>query len=613
MKEKIWQIVIGFSCFIIAFLIDKMTDIAVVYKFIIYLVPYGILAYDSIMEAFEGIKEKEYFNEQLLMVIASFGAMIIGFLPNTDPEFIEGVFVMLFFQVGELFELIADSKSSKSIEKLMEIHSDSANLVVNDEIKVVNPKKVKVGNILLVKVGEKVPLDSVIVEGESYFNTSMITGEAKKRFYQVGDMVYEGFINTQSVIKVKVLKLSTESSANRIINLVKNAMETKTPNEKFITKFAKIYTPIVLSLAFLMVIISLIFSLDTIVWVKRALTFLVISCPCALVISVPLAYFCGIGGASRYGILFKGSNCLEQITKIDTLVFDKTGTVTEGIFDVSAIHEEKLSKEELLHLVYHAEEHSNHPIAESLRNAYLKNKNKCKCQIRDITEIAGMGVKAVVNGKNVYVGNDKLMQKEHIEYKNCHINGTIIHVATKDEYLGHIVISDTIKKDSYELMNYLRNKHIKTIMLTGDKEKEAADVSKKLGISTYYANLMPEEKLRKIDELSSNVAFIGDGINDVPALAKSMVGITFGGLGSDASIEVSDVILINDDLKGLSKAFDIARKTLKIVGENIWFSIVVKIFVLILSFLGITNMWMAVFADVGVTIIVILNSFRTLK
>ena len=616
-KEKIIKITTGTIFLIIAIIIDEITNLNIYLNFIIYMIPYLIVSYESIIESIEGFRKKEIFNESFLMIIASLGAMIIGLLPNTDNMFLEGIFVMLFFQVGELFEIIAEGESEKQINALMDIRPDYANLYHNNKPIVVNPKEVKINDLIIVKPGEKVPLDGIIVEGKTSVNTVAITGESMPKDLIENDEIYSGYININGLIKVKVTKSFKESTASKIIELVKKATDKKSKSEKFITKFSRIYTPLVIIISLLFAIIpSLLFG-NTITWLTRALTFLVVSCPCALVISVPLAYFGGIGGASKKGILIKGSNYLENLSKIDTLVFDKTGTLTEGVFEVVAVHPKTISAEELLHIAAHAEENSNHPIAFSIIEHYKKTSTlEDDCILKNVKELPGLGIEATFNGKKIYVGNYKLMEKNNIKIEECDKEGTIIHVSSNKEYYGHIVISDKIKNNTKDVINYLKNNKINIVMLTGDNNKTAKYIAKKLDINEYYDSLMPEDKVNIVESLIKNnkiISFVGDGINDAPVIARSDIGISVGSIGSDAAIEASDVVLLKDDLTCLIDAFKISKKTNIIAKENIIVSIAIKILTLILASFGIANMWMAIFADVGVTILAVLNSIRTLK
>lgn len=621
-KSKIKQIVLSSVLLIVAVILCKKIEIKVWQQFLIYVVPFLCAGFDVLKEAGEGIKEKEIFNEDFLMAIATIGAMCIGFLPNSEPEFNEAVFVMLFYQVGELFEMIAEGNSKKSIEALVKIRPDYANLVQNGKTKKVSPEEVKVGDIISVEPGERVPLDGVIIEGKTNLNTVALTGESVPRSAKTGDEIYSGFVNINGSVKVKVTKDFSESTATKIIEMVQSANEKKSKTDKFITKFSKIYTPIVVISALVLAIIPSIITKDFVTWLNRALTFLVVSCPCALVISVPLTYFGGIGGAAKQGILIKGAKYLELLSKINTTVFDKTGTLTEGVFEVVAVHPKQYSEEMLLHLAAHTEAHSSHPIAVSLKKAYEKLKDLDDgCEISEVEEIAGLGAKAKVNGNTIYVGSAKLMEKINVEYEMCEKVGTTIHIASDDKYLGHVVISDKIKEDSKEGVGRLKKMGIKTVMLTGDTEKMAKNVAEELALDEYYASLMPEDKVKIVEQIidknnkikKGRVAFIGDGINDAPVIARCDIGIAMGGIGSDAAIEASDIVLMEDKVSKICDAISISRRTQRIAMENIIFSIAVKLIVLALALFGKTTMYWAVFADVGVTIIAVLNAMRTLK
>lgn len=619
-KSKKTQILLSAITLIIAVIIEKTAKLPIWINLIIYIVPYSIAGFDVIKEAIEGIKEKEFFSEDLLMTIATIGAMLIGFLPNSNPEFTEAVFVMLFFQVGELFEMIAEGKSKKSINSLMEIRPDYANLVIENKIKKVDPKTIKVGDIIQINPGEKVPMDGIIIEGKTNVNTVAITGESLPREVKENDRIISGCVNLTGSVKVKVEKIFEESTASKIINLVQNATENKSTSDKFITKFAKIYTPIVVILAIFIAIVPSIITKNFATWISRALTFLVVSCPCALVISVPLTYFGGIGGAAKNGILIKGANYLEALSKMKTIVFDKTGTLTKGVFEVVAIHPNMYDEQQLLHLATHVENYSTHPIAVSLKKEYEKYDNLDDgCVIKDIEEIAGIGVKAKVNDDEIYVGSKKLMDKMGITIEECDKVGTIVHIASKENYLGHIVISDKIKEDSRNAINEFKKQNIKTVMLTGDSDKMAKNVAKELKIDKYYAELMPDEKVSKLEEImknkthNENIAFVGDGINDAPVIARSDIGIAMGSFGSDAAIEASDIVLMEDKISKINTAIQISKRTQKIATQNIYFALTIKLLVLILATLGLAPMYMAVFADVGVTIIAVLNAMRTLR
>lgn len=572
-------------------------------------------------EATESIIHGEFFDEDFLMCIATLGALAIGFLPDAKPEFAEAVFVMLFFQVGELFEEIAEGNSKKSISSLMDIRPDYAYIEQNGKVKKVNPETVNIGDIIVISPGQKVPMDGVIIEGKTSLNTVAITGESVPRDVNVGDNIISGCVNGSGTVRAKVTKTFSESTVSKIIDLVKNAADHKSKSENFITKFSKIYTPIVVLLAVVLAIVPPVFSGDFVnnfsIWLARALTFLVVSCPCALVISVPLSFFGGIGGASKNGILIKGSNYIEALSKIKTIVFDKTGTLTEGVFEVVAIHPELFDEDKLLHLAAHVERYSTHPIAISLKNAYGNEDDECK--ITDVEEIAGNGIKAKVNDDIVCVGNHKLMESLGIKWKACEHVGTIVHVAINGEYFGHIVISDKIKSDSENAVRKIKECGIKTVMLTGDHKDVAKDVAKKLNLDDFYAELLPQDKVSELEsiiskkEKGSNVAFVGDGINDAPVIARADIGIAMGAMGSDAAIEAADVVLMEDKTSKIAEAIKIAKRTLRIAKENIIFAIMVKVIVLILAALGLAPMWLAVFADVGVTVIAVLNAMRTLK
>lgn len=572
-SKKIKQIIFATIFLIIAALVDKYTDFSIWINFIFYLVPYLIAGFDVFEEAIEGIKEKEVFNEDFLMTIATVGAMLIGFLPNSNPEFLEAVFVMLFYQVGELFEIIAEGNSKKSINSLLEIRPDYANVIRDGKTEKVEPNDVKVGEIITINPGEKIPMDGIIIEGNTSLNTVAITGESVPRSVKVNDEVISGCININGKINVKVTKTFGESTASKIIELVENAQENKSTSDKFITKFAKVYTPIVVFAAILLAIIPSIITGNYVEWIRRALTFLVVSCPCALVISVPLSYFGGIGGTAKKGVLIKGANYLEALSKLDTIVFDKTGTLTEGVFDVVAIHPSIYDENKLLHLAAHVEENSSHPIAQSLKRAFEKIKDKNDdCKISNVEELAGLGVKAQVNDDIIYVGNKKLMDQINATIKECEKEqaGTIIHIGMKDSYLGHIIISDKIKEDTPKAIKEFKKQNIKTVMLTGDVENIAKDVANSLNIDKYYSELMPQDKVSKVEELIKNkqnekqkIAFVGDGINDAPVIARADIGISMGNVGSDAAIEASDVVLMNDKLSNLSTAIKISKKTRK--------------------------------------------------
>ncbi|MDD4591103.1 MAG: heavy metal translocating P-type ATPase [Parabacteroides sp.] len=622
MNKKLVKIIVSAILLIGAVIVEEMANLAVWKLLIVYLVPYLLVGYDVIKEALKGLTKGNVFNENFLMVIATFGALCIGFLPGSATEFPEAVFVMLFFQVGELFEDIAEGHSRKSISDLMNIRPDSANVLRGNAISVVSPETVAVGEIIVIKPGEKVPLDGIVMEGTSNLDTVALTGESLPREINVDDTVISGCVNISGLLKVKVTKDFGQSTVSKIINLVENSSVNKSKSETFIAKFARVYTPIVVFVALALAILPPLFSYDFMVtfpiWLNRALTFLVVSCPCALVISVPLTFFGGIGGASKNGILIKGGNYMETLAKIGTIVFDKTGTLTKGKFEVNAIHPNIINENQLLHLAAHVERFSTHPIAISLRNAYPNENDDCK--IEDIEEISGHGIRAKVNGEIVCVGNTKMMDSIGAKWEPCETSGTIIHVAVKGLYVGHIVISDKIKEDSKDAIAALKAEGIeKTIMLTGDRKEVGEVVAKELCLDEYHTELLPADKVKYLERIikeknrKTYLAFVGDGINDAPVLARADVGIAMGGLGSDAAIEAADVVLMDDKPFKIAVAINIARRTINIARQNVIFAIFVKVLVLVLAGFGIATMWMAVFADVGVTILVILNAVRTLK
>jgi Cd2+/Zn2+-exporting ATPase len=549
------------------------------------------------------------FNEHFLMSIATIGALCIGFLPGAETEFPEAVFVMLFFQIGELFEGYAEGKSRDSIAHLMDIRPDVAHL---EDGKDVSPESVEVESIIVIRPGEKVPLDGVIVEGTSALNTVALTGESLPRDVNAGDEVISGCVNLSGVLRVRTTKAFGESTVSKIISLVENAGERKSQSETFITRFARIYTPIVVFAALALAILPTLFGGNFATWLYRALMFLVVSCPCALVISVPLTFFGGIGGASRKGILIKGANYMDVLAKVDTVVFDKTGTLTHGQFAVEAVHPDTCDEHQLLHLAAHVEHFSTHPIGAALRDAFPDEATD-GCQVSDVEEIAGHGIRARVGDKIVCVGNTKMMDAVGAKWHDCHHVGTIIHVAIDGQYAGHIVINDQIKSDSAEAISQLQAFGInKTIMLTGDRKEVADHVAQTLHLSEYHAELLPADKVAQVEKLK-NFAFVGDGINDAPVLARADVGIAMGGLGSDAAIEAADVVLMDDKPSKIALAIRIARRTLSIARQNVWFAIGVKVAVLILATFGLATMWLAVFADVGVTVLAVLNAMRALK
>ena len=610
MKKRARKIVIALVLFVIALLIPFPYEWI---NNVVFIASYLIVGLEIVLKAIRNITRGKVFDENFLMAIATIGAFGIG-------EFPEAVAVMLFYQVGELFQSYAVDKSRKSISSLMDIRPDYANVKRNDEVSKVSPEEVKIGELIVVKPGEKVPLDGVVEEGKSMLDTSSLTGESMPQDVSVGDSVLSGCINKSGLLTIKVTKEFGESTVSKILDLVENASSKKSKSENFITKFAKYYTPAVVIIAVLLTIVPPIIIKDAVFtdWLYRALTFLVVSCPCALVISIPLGFFGGIGGASKKGILVKGSNYLEALAQTEIVVFDKTGTLTEGIFEVQKIETVDIKKEELLELAAYAENHSNHPISLSVKNAY-KNKIDMK-KITETEEIAGLGVKAIIDGKQVLVGNDKLMEQAKINYEKSTDIGTILYVAIDNKFAGYIVIADKIKDDSKKTIEILKEKGIKkTVMLTGDKKQVGENVADILGVDEVYTELLPDGKVKKVEELlkqkseKGKLVFVGDGINDAPVLALADIGIAMGGLGSDAAIEAADVVIMTDEPSKIGNAIQISKKTMRIVRENIIFSLVVKIAVLILTACGLSTMWEAVFADVGVSIIAILNSLRALR
>ena len=618
-RNKLIRIISASVLLVGSVLVERTMNLLIWQLLLVYLVPYLVVGYDVLTEAAEDIAHGEGMDVDFLMAIATLGALCIGFMPGAEPQFTEAVFVMLFFQVGELFESFAEGRSRKSISQLMDIRPDIAHVKRGEELVDVNPEEVKVGDIVVIRPGEKVPMDGIVIDGTSSLNTVALTGESVPRTIRPADDIMSGCINLNGVVTAKVTKAFGESTAAKVLNLVENATKNKSKNEKFITKFAKIYTPIVVVLALLVAVIPPLLVNGQLwsVWIYRALTFLVVSCPCALVISVPLTFFGGIGGASRKGVLIKGSNYMETLAKVRTIAFDKTGTMTHGVFDVTAIHPENIAPNELLHLVAHVERYSTHPIALSIRKAF-PDKND-GCDVKDVVETAGQGVKARINGKSVSVGNTNLMESVGAKWQPCEKVGTILHIAIDGEYAGHIVVSDKIKKDAADAVNVLKAEGVKRlVMLTGDKEEVAADVAKTVGLAEYHAELLPGDKVNQVETIlkenaEGTMAFVGDGINDAPVLARADVGIAMGGLGSDAAIEAADVVLMDDKPSKIAVAIRQARRTLRIARENTWFAVGIKIAVLILAFFGLATMWMALFADVGVTVLAVLNAARTLK
>ncbi len=623
MKKKLIRIILTAVLLAGAWLVEHFATLPMWQVLLVYLVPYLVISYDVLGEAVEGIMEVDPFDENFLMSIATIGALLIGFLPNAEPQFIEGVFVMLFFQLGELFEHYAEDKARDSISELMDIRPDVANVERNGVVKSVSPEEVTIGETVIVKPGEKIPLDGRVLEGASSLNTVALTGESMPRDVSVGMEVISGCVNLSGVLKVQVEKPYSESTAAKIIQLVEEAGDNKSRSESFIRRFARVYTPIVVIAALALAVIPPFFY-DSYapafgVWLYRALTFLVVSCPCALVISIPLTFFAGIGGASHKGILIKGGNYMDALAKLSTVVFDKTGTLTRGTFDVEAIHPEKLSEHELLHLAAHVERYSTHPIALALRMAYTDEKDNCT--VEDIQETAGQGITATVNNQKVSVGNSRLMATLGITIPTCkrcasHA-GTIVHVAVDGEYAGHIVISDQLKADAVKAIESLKQLGVsKTVMLSGDKREVVEQIAEQTKVTEYYAELLPADKVSHIERLiaekntDETIAFVGDGINDAPVLARADVGIAMGALGSDAAIEAADVVLMDDKPSKIALAIELSRRTIFIAKENAWFAIGIKVAVLLLATFGMASMGLAVFADVGVMVLAVLNAMR---
>lgn len=625
LKSQIIKIAVTVVLLIAAVIIEKKCSLPTWQMLFIYLIPYLFIGFDTLKEAVEGLVHGEAFNEHFLMSIATIGALCIGFLPGAETQFPEAVFVMLFFQIGELFEGYAEGKSRDSIAHLMDIRPDVAIVERAGRLENISPEQVGVGEIIVIRPGEKVPLDGVVVEGSTALNTVALTGESLPREVAEDDEVISGCVNLSGVIKVRTTKSFGESTVSKIINLVENATENKSKSETFITKFARIYTPVVVIAALALALLPPLFSGDFngtfATWLYRALMFLVVSCPCALVISVPLTFFGGIGGASRKGILVKGSNYMDVLANVGTVVFDKTGTLTHGQFAVTAVHPEKCDEHHLLHLAAHVEHYSTHPIGAALRDAFPDEATD-GCKLSDVEEISGQGICAKVEDWTVCVGNAKMMDAIGAKWHDCNHIGTIIHVAIDGEYAGHIVINDKIKEDSLEAIAALKSLGVsRTVMLTGDRKEVGEDVAKKLDLDEYHAELLPVDKVAYVDKLlnskrstlNAQLAFVGDGINDAPVLARADVGIAMGGLGSDAAIEAADVVLMDDKPSKIALAIRIARRTLLIAKQNVWFAISVKVLVLLLAAFGIATMWMAVFADVGVTVLAVLNAMRALK
>lgn len=637
LKGKLWLIIATTLLLIGAVAVEKCCGLATWQLLLVYLVPYLLIGHDTLKEAAEGVVKGEMFNEDFLMTIATLGALTIGFLPGAETEFAEAVFVMLFFQVGELFEGYAEGNSKRSISHLMAIRPDTAEVKRGEEVLTVAPDEVKVGETIVVAPGAKVALDGVVTKGSSALNTVALTGESRPRDVTVGDTVASGCVNLTGVLEMRTTRCFGESTVSKIISLVESADKNKSRSEAFITRFARVYTPIVVFMALALAFLPPFFAdggyADGFAtWLHRALIFLVVSCPCALVISVPLTFFGGIGGASRHGILVKGSNYIDALADIGTVVFDKTGTLTYGQFEVEAVHPDHYDKEQLLHLAAHVEHYTTHPIGAALRNAF-PNEACDGCRVEQVEEIAGQGVRAVVNGHTVCVGNTKMMEALSARWHDCHRAGTIIHVAVDGVYAGHIVVNDKIKEDSAKAIADLKALGVeRTVMLTGDREAVGKEVAERLGIDEWHAELLPTDKVAHIERLlgeenlgegdqmknsqdkrahDKSVAFVGDGINDAPVLKRADVGIAMGALGSDAAIEAADVVLMDDKPSNIAVAIKIARHTIAIARQNVWFAIGVKVAVLLLATVGLSNMWMAVMADVGVTVVAVLNAMRS--
>lgn len=624
MKRKITLISVTTVLLVCAVCIEKFCQLPVWQLLVIYLVPYLLIGFGTLKEAAEGIIDGDLFNEDFLMSVATIGALCIGFLPGAETEFPEAVFVMLFFQIGELFEEYAEGKSRDSISHLLAIRPDVANVERDGQVSEVSPEDVAIGEIIVVKPGERVPIDGKVIEGETSLDTAALTGESLPRDISVGDSIMSGCINLSGVVRVKTTKVFGESTVSKIIDLVESADKNKSRSESFITKFARVYTPVVVIAALILAFVPPVFAgagfLDSFpVWLHRALIFLVVSCPCALVISVPLSFFGGLGAASRKGVLIKGSNYVDALANLGVVVFDKTGTLTYGKFEVEAVHPTDFDERELLHLAAHVEHFSTHPIGAALRNAFPAEATD-GCEVTNVEEIAGRGVRADVAGRTVCVGNSKMMDDLGVEWHDCHLAGTIVHVAVDGKYAGHIVISDVVKNDSAEAIRSLKKLGVdRTVMLTGDREAVGKEVAEKLGLDEYHAGLLPADKVAQVERLISEkpagkvLAFVGDGINDAPVLKRADVGIAMGGLGSDAAIEAADVVLMDDKPSKIAVAVRIARRTIRIARQNVWFAIGVKVSILALAAAGLGTMWMAVFADVGVTVLAVFNAMRALS
>lgn len=623
-KSRITVIVITVVLLACAIIAERHCGLKTWQLLLIYLVPYLLVGYSTLKEAAEGILHGNMLNENFLMSIATIGALCIGFLPGAETQFPEAVSVMLFFQIGELFESYAEGKSRTSISHLLDIRPDTATVERGNTTVTVSPQDVTAGETIIIRPGEKIPLDGTVIEGSTSVNTVALTGESMPRQIETGDEVMSGCINLSGVIRVKTTKSYGESTVSKIIQLVESADTKKSRSESFIRKFARVYTPIVVFAALILAFIPPFFSPEGFVgsfstWLYRALIFLVVSCPCALVISIPLTFYAGLGGASRKGILIKGSSYMDSLSRTGTVVFDKTGTLTQGKFSVEVVHPEDFSENELLHLAAHVEHFSTHPVGEALRAAF-PNEATDGCEVTDIEETAGKGIRARVAGKTVCVGNAKMMESIGVPWHDCHLTGTIIHVAVDGKYAGHIVISDRVKEDSAEAISSLKSLGVKkTVMLTGDRKEVAGEVAAKLGIDSYHAGLLPADKVDCLEQLldtkpkGMTLAFVGDGINDAPVLKRADTGIAMGGLGSDAAIEAADVVLMDDHPSKISTAIKISRRTIHIARQNIWLAIGIKSAVLILAAIGYGTMGLAVFADVGVTVIAVFNAMRAMR
>jgi Cd2+/Zn2+-exporting ATPase len=620
-KKKLARILLAALVFLVVFLVVRLNHLGLVAQAFLYAIPFLMAGYDVLKKALVKISQGKVFSEHFLMSLATLGAFALSFMTG-EAEFAEAVFVMIFYQVGEFFEHIAEGSSEKSISELLDLRPNLVHLEEGGQTVDVDPKTLQEGQVIVIQPGEKVAIDGILVSGESSVDTAALTGESLPQSVQVGDQVLSGMINMTGVIRVKVLHRVEDSTLSKILDLLENSTANKSKSERFMTKFAEVYTPTVVIAALILAFLPPVFSGDFVgnfpEWLSRALTFLVISCPCALVISIPLSFFGGLGESSKAGVLIKGSNYLESLASLETLLFDKTGTLTEGVFEVTALHSDDIKKEHLLHLASHVERFSSHPIAQSLREAYEKEADDCS--ITDVTEKSGYGISAKVNGHDVAVGNTKFMDSLGAKWKPCHKVGTIVHVAIDGAYAGHIVISDCIKSDTKEALEQLKKAGVKNlVMLTGDRHEVAEKIADDLSMTDYKAELLPVDKVSELEGYLSKkspraaVGFVGDGINDAPVLARADIGIAMGGLGSDVAIEAADVVVMNDHLSKIAQAIKIARQTITIARENIIFSIGIKVLVLILASLGLANMWLAIFADVGVTVLATLNAMRTMK